>query len=173
MTSRALFSGDATEWQESVSTALTRAGWAVLARPEHPHRWEAIVSFVPDLPSCAMGNIDVDRWRISLRKGLAPTLDGIDLALPHFLSQRNGSIVVVLPDAAFLPRAGACEATALAGAAVGLVRSLSAELGPSGIRVNGVTFGGNGNRAEVGEAVRLLLDHGRYVSGEILRPGGS
>ena len=126
-------------------------------------------------------------------KGIYNCVNG---AMPHFLRKQSGCVITV---SSMWGQVGAsCEAvySATKGAVIALTKALAKELGPSGIRVNGVAPGGiltdmcanvdpavleemgresalgrNGTPMDVARAMAYLAD-AEFVTGEILSING-
>ena len=126
-------------------------------------------------------------------KGIYNCVNG---AMPHFLRKQSGCVITV---SSMWGQVGAsCEAvySATKGAVIALTKALAKELGPSGIRVNGVApgviltdmcanvdpavleemgresaLGRNGTPMDVARAMAYLAD-AEFVTGEILSING-
>ena len=84
--------------------------------------------------------LPLDALRATLDLNLTAVLVGCHHALPH-LQKRGGSVVVTSSVAALVGMPGYAAYSAAKGGLLALVRQLSTEQAPHGVRVNGVTPG--------------------------------
>jgi 3-oxoacyl-[acyl-carrier protein] reductase len=86
----------------------------------------------------SLREIEVDYWnRILKRNATVGFLAARDAA--PLLKERGGNVVILVPEAARgYPILGALAFTAARASLIGLMRTLALELGPLGVRVNGV-----------------------------------
>ncbi len=155
-------------WLEAFGSVLAKRGWEATgfdAGATDP--FDGVVGHVSELPHRPVEEAEPASWEERLQANLEPLLGLLDRALPTLAE--NASVVAVLPRVAFNSGAGTAEAAAAAGAAVGLLRSLAAELGPDGVRVNGIAIGPETDVASIANAVAFLACDADYVTGEILR----
>ncbi|ODU05608.1 MAG: 3-oxoacyl-ACP reductase [Pseudonocardia sp. SCN 72-86] len=82
-----------------------------------------------------------DDWQWSLEVNLLSAVRAIRAAVPHLLRSAPSAIVVVCSVNAGLPDPGVIDYSAAKAALRSVAKSLSKELGPSGIRVNSVSPG--------------------------------
>ncbi len=143
-------------------------------------------------------DMEPGQWQRILSVNLEGVLNYAHALVPGFVRQKKGSLVAV--SSIWGRRGASCESVYAAskGAVEAFVRSLSRELGPSGIRVNGVRpgliatdmnrhlapeeledltgeipLGMAGTPEDVAEAVWFLLgSRARYITGEILTVSG-
>jgi 2-hydroxycyclohexanecarboxyl-CoA dehydrogenase len=80
-------------------------------------------------------------WRRMLRVHLGGAMHLARAAAPGMVARGSGSIVAITSELAIGGGGGDAHYAAAKGAVIGLVRSLAAELGPHGVRVNGVAPG--------------------------------
>jgi NAD(P)-dependent dehydrogenase (short-subunit alcohol dehydrogenase family) len=84
---------------------------------------------------------DPDVWRRNLECNFFGALHLVQACLPAMKLQRDGRIVLVNSGGAFQPPPGLASYAAGKAAMASLVRSLAVELGPHGIRANGIHLG--------------------------------
>ncbi len=82
-----------------------------------------------------------EAFEAKLRGELAAAFHGCRAVVPQMLEQKAGSIVAISSSLARSPGWGFCAHSAAKAGLEGLVRALSLELGPMGIRVNAVAPG--------------------------------
>jgi 3-oxoacyl-[acyl-carrier protein] reductase len=140
-----------------------------------------------------------ERWREVFDVNFGGAVNVIRAALPYFLREKHGAIVVV--SSVWGLRGASCESiyAASKAAVAGLAKSLAAELAPSGIRVNcvapgiigaGMTtdafgqsdlaelrarvpLGRLGTARDVADAVAFLCSgRAEYITGQVLEVGG-
>jgi len=84
---------------------------------------------------------DPDVWRRNLDCNFFGALHLVQACLPSMKRNREGRIILVNSGGAFQPPPGLASYSAGKAAMASLVRSLAVELGPHGIRANGVHLG--------------------------------
>jgi NAD(P)-dependent dehydrogenase (short-subunit alcohol dehydrogenase family) len=84
---------------------------------------------------------DPEVWRRNLDCNFFGALHLVQACLPAMKRQRDGRIVLVNSGGAFQPPPGLASYSAGKAAMASLVRSLAVELGPHGIRANGIHLG--------------------------------
>jgi NAD(P)-dependent dehydrogenase (short-subunit alcohol dehydrogenase family) len=84
---------------------------------------------------------DPEVWRRNLECNFFGALHLVQACLPSMKARRDGRIILVNSGGAFQPPAGLASYSAGKAALASLVRSLAVELGPHGIRANGIHLG--------------------------------
>jgi pteridine reductase len=143
----------------------------------------------------AFDKIDRDAWRKMLALNLEAPFFVTQALLPALRRAPNPSVVCITDIAAERPIAGYAHYTASKAALTGVVRALSAELAPEGIRVNGVAPGTvifpedfdaaarerivsriplrrEGTPDDVAKAIVYLVRDAPYVTGHVLAVDG-
>jgi NAD(P)-dependent dehydrogenase (short-subunit alcohol dehydrogenase family) len=140
-------------------------------------------------------DITPERWRRMLDVHLGGLFNLVRATLPGMLERGEGQIVAIASELAVGGGAEDAHYAAAKGAVLGLVRSLAAEAGPRGVRVNAVAPGPTDTpllapdspwRApeylntlplrrltapeEVALSVAWLLEEGTFCLGEVLNP---
>jgi NAD(P)-dependent dehydrogenase (short-subunit alcohol dehydrogenase family) len=122
-------------------------------------RWGRIDGVVHNAGKSAaspLGDADDDVWEADLQLKLMGALRLTRAALPH-LSVSGGAVLFTLAMAAKAPGAASGPSSVSRAAGMALMKSLSKELGPKGIRVNAVLIG----LIESGQWVRRAADAGQ------------
>jgi NAD(P)-dependent dehydrogenase (short-subunit alcohol dehydrogenase family) len=92
-------------------------------------------------PTARLHEADFDEWRDTLEVNVFGTTRVLRAALPPLVEQRHGAVVVIGSMTGKRPLANRTAYATSKMALVGLVRSLAAEIGPDGVRVNLVSPG--------------------------------
>lgn len=194
--------------QKALELASSLRARAIKADVGNPYEVEQMFASLPplDVLCCNAGiakagliqNLSYDAWREIFSVNTDGVFYCLKNALPQMISRKNGAIVIV---SSILGINGAsCEAaySATKGALIALTKSLSKELGPSGIRVNAVAPGAIdtdmlnnleasekaalvnscsierlGNPEDVAKLIYFLAsDEASYISGQIMGVDG-
>jgi len=156
---------------------------------------QAAISVAGHYEMVPVAEIDPDRWQRMLRVHLGGLVNLTRATLPGMLERRSGRIVAIASELAVGGGAEDAHYAAAKGAILGMVRSLAAEVAPSGVRVNAVAPGPTDTpllapdspwRApdylatlparrltrpeEVALCVAWLLEEGTFAAGEVLNP---
>jgi 3-oxoacyl-[acyl-carrier protein] reductase len=124
-------------------------------------------------------DLDAGAWDEALDVHLRGVVHAWQAVLPAMVRRGSGSIVAVLPAEAI---AGEDEPgrSAAASAALGAMRGLAREYGPTGIVVNAVapkagpwSVSGDAAPSDVGATVLHLAEGDHYFAGQVLTPAGS
>lgn len=219
----AIVTGAASGIGASVAAELTDRGWQVAGFDLRPSQWDlsrvvdvadvdavatavaeverdlgpvdAVVSAAGHYAMLDIGDITPEQWRTMLRVHLGGLLNLCRAVLPGMTSRGAGSIVAITSELAIGGGDGDAHYAAAKGAVIGLVRSLAAEVGDTGVRVNGVAPGPTDTpligpdspwRApaylatlplrrlvapeEVALAVAHVVEEATFTTGEILSP---
>jgi NAD(P)-dependent dehydrogenase (short-subunit alcohol dehydrogenase family) len=92
-------------------------------------------------PTAELWNVTPEEWEETLRVNLTGTFLICRALLPSMISRGSGSVVVIGSTTGKRPMYGRTPYAASKLALVGLVRTLAAELGPHGVRVNLISPG--------------------------------
>ncbi|MFI6070436.1 SDR family NAD(P)-dependent oxidoreductase [Actinoplanes sp. NPDC051343] len=156
---------------------------------------QAAVSVAGYYEMLPVEQIEPERWQRMLGVHLGGLVNLTRATLPGMLGRRSGEIVAIASELAVGGGAEDAHYAAAKGAILGLVRSLAAEVAPSGVRVNAVAPGPTDTpllapdspwRApdylatlplrrltkpeEVALCVAWLLEEGTFAVGEVLNP---
>jgi NAD(P)-dependent dehydrogenase (short-subunit alcohol dehydrogenase family) len=121
-------------------------------------RWGRIDAVVHNAGRASAGSIetiDEATWEEDFQLKLMASVRLTRLALPHLRASR-GSVLFTLALAAKAPGAGSEPSSVNRAAGMALMKALSKELAPAGIRVNAVLIG----LVESGQWVRIAADSG-------------
>ncbi len=176
-------------------TDAAAVGEAVAAMARELGPVEAAVSVAGHYAMAPVGDITRDQWTRMLRVHLGGLRNLGRAVLPGMLERRAGSIVAITSELAIGGGDGDAHYAAAKGAVLGLVRSLAAEVAPSGVRVNAVAPGPTdtpllaadspwragdylqtlparrlGSPEEVALCVAWLVEDGTFCVGETLHP---
>lgn len=155
----------------------------------------AAVSVAGHYAMVPISEITLEQWTRMLRVHLGGLRNLSKSVLPDMLEQGSGSIVAITSELAVGGGDGDAHYAAAKGAVIGFVRSLAAEVAPSGVRVNAVAPGPTdtpllaadspwraeeylqtlpirrlGSPEEVALCVAWLVEEGTFCVGEILGP---
>jgi len=97
--------------------------------------------FDPSAPYVRVETVTWEHFQAQIEGALRGALNVVQAALPHFRSQGSGSVVNVSTNLVYNPVVTYHDYTAAKAGLVGLTRTLAAELGPMGVRVNLVAGG--------------------------------
>jgi len=132
-------------------------------------------------------------WNKMLQVHLGGLFNLTRAALPTMLQRNGGVIVAIASELAIGGGSRDAHYAAAKGAVIGLIRSLAVEVGPKGVRVNGVAPGPTdtpllsqdspwrateylstlpvghlADPSEVAETVRFIIEEGTFMNGEIV-----
>lgn len=93
-------------------------------------------------PMVSIVDVDMDNFEQVMAINVRGVMLGMKLVIPHMLRQRSGSIINVSSGAAIRVSYTAHTYAASKAAVTHLTRSVAAEVGASGIRVNSISPGG-------------------------------
>ncbi len=99
----------------------------------------AILNAGIDLPIGMLEEVDLDAFRTVIDVNLVGVVRGLRFSLPHMSD--GGSVIVTSSPAAHVTTAGVAAYSSSKAAVDSIVRTAAIELGPRGIRVNGVRPG--------------------------------
>jgi 3-oxoacyl-[acyl-carrier protein] reductase len=142
--------------------------------------------------------MNTDQWNMVIDTNLSGVFNCIRAVVPRMMQQKQGTIVNVASVAALRASPGQANYSAAKGGVVSLTRTLAAELGPAGIRVNAVVpglinagmgarlnrdiatertrwipLGKFGEARDVADAVLFLAsDRAQYITGQVLAVDG-
>lgn len=155
----------------------------------------AAVSVAGHYAMAPVTDITREQWNRMLRVHLGGLRNISKSVLPGMLERQEGSIVAITSELAVGGGDGDAHYAAAKGALIGFVRSLAAEVAPTGVRVNAVAPGPTdtpllspdspwrdaaylhtlpirrlGSPEEVALCVAWLLEEGSFCVGEVLNP---
>jgi NAD(P)-dependent dehydrogenase (short-subunit alcohol dehydrogenase family) len=84
---------------------------------------------------------DPEQWKAVMDCNFFGSLYLVQACMPSMIERGGGSIILVNSGASFAPPAGLASYAASKAAMASLVRSLAIEMGPKGIRTNGIHLG--------------------------------
>jgi (+)-trans-carveol dehydrogenase len=142
---------DAEQMAEAVASALAKLG-----------KIDILVAAAGLESFGALWELSREEWDTVLEVNLTGVWQTASAVIPHLLSRRSGSLVIIGSENSHRPTAGYGHYAAAKHGALGLTRALALELGPSTIRVNMV--------APTATATELLLSQLHRFSG---REGGT
>lgn len=137
--------------EKALELASSLGARVIKADVANTHEVEEMFALLPplDLLCCNAGiakagliqDMSYEEWREIFSVNIDGAFYCIKNALPKMIHRKSGNIVIVSSIVGL--RGGSCEAaySATKGALIALTKSLSKELGPSGIRVNSVAPG--------------------------------
>ncbi len=137
--------------EKALELASSLGACAIKADVGNPNEVENMFASLPplDILCCNAGigktgliqDMSYEEWREIFSVNTDGVFYCIKNALPKMIQRKSGNIVIV--SSVLGLRGGSCEAaySATKGALIALTKSLSKELGPSGIRVNSVVPG--------------------------------
>jgi len=173
--------------EKAVETVLGRCG-----------RIDVLVNNAAVVADGPVAMLSDERWRTVIDTNLTGVFHCVRAVAPRMMQLKQGAIVNVASVAGVRASPGQANYSAAKGGVVSLTRTLSAELGPSGIRCNAVVpglinagmgarlnrdiaaertrripLGKFGEAEDVAEAVLFLAsDAARYITGQILAVDG-
>ncbi|GAY15746.1 3-oxoacyl-ACP reductase [Mycobacterium sp. shizuoka-1] len=155
----------------------------------------AVVTAAGHYEMAPVSQISVESWTRMLRVHLGGLRNVVHAVLPEMIDRRSGAVVAISSELAIGGGDGDAHYAAAKGCVIGFVRSLAAEVAPSGVRVNAVAPGPTDTPLlaadspwrdpaylatlpagrlctpeDVAYAVRFLIDGPGYCIGEVLSP---
>lgn len=109
---------------------------------------------------------DPENWRQVMECNFFGALHLVQLSTPSMIERGGGQIILVNSGASFEPHVGLASYAASKAALESLVRSIAIELGPKGIRANGIHLG-LVEGENVDSWVAMLADSGQKSSEEV------
>ena len=128
---------DAAAVAEMVEAVVARYGRIDIAVSNALPRY----AFDPAAAYTSVATVTMDHVRAQVDGAIGGALHLAQALLPHFSAQGGGSIVTVGTNLVYNPVVTYHDYTAAKAALVGLTRTLAAEMGPHGVRVNLVAGG--------------------------------
>jgi 3-oxoacyl-[acyl-carrier protein] reductase len=155
---------------------------------------DVLVNNAAVVADAAMALMNDDQWKMVIDTNLTGAFNCIRAVAPRMMQRKHGAIVNVASVAALRASPGQANYSAAKGGVINLTRTLAAELGPAGIRVNAVApglihagmgvrlnrdiaaektrwipLGKFGEADDVANAVLFLAsDRARYITGQVL-----
>lgn len=139
---------------------------------ERYKRVDALLTFVGGAHPAPLLELDLDSWNAEIRFNLTSAFLTCREVLPHMAEQGSGAIVVTSSGFGTQPQAGRAAYSAAKAGVIGFARTLAAEVGPLGVRVNVVSPGATETERFTGMVPVEEVEHWRSVTptGRLNRP---